>query len=239
MMMMKGELYKTLGLSPEADAAAVKAAYRKLALKYHPDRNNGNDDACKHFQEIGRAYSVLGDAKLRAIYDRTGQVPEDGPAGRSQADWLDYFRSMYEQVSMQALDDFRRQYRESAEELEDVLAAYMRHKGNLLAVVDDVFFAGIDDIERFNHIISRAISKSIVPSHPAFEKGVDPKALARHRSRAAKEAKQAAKTQNTMKEGSADDLAKAILARANRRTFDDIADDLAAKYGKPTKKTRK
>jgi len=69
------DYYKTLGLSRGASDDQIKRAYRKLALKYHPDKNQGNAEAKNKFSEIGNAYGVLSDKEKREVYDRHG---EDG-----------------------------------------------------------------------------------------------------------------------------------------------------------------
>jgi len=65
--------YRTLGISKSADGAQIKKAYRKLAIKYHPDRNKGDKKAEKKFMDIAKAYEVLSDQKKRDIYDRHGE----------------------------------------------------------------------------------------------------------------------------------------------------------------------
>ena len=64
--------YTTLGVARTADAAEIKAAYRKLALQYHPDRNAGSKEAEERFKEISEAYATLRDPELRARFDRYG-----------------------------------------------------------------------------------------------------------------------------------------------------------------------
>lgn len=68
--------YDTLGLSRSASDAEVKAAYRKLAKRYHPDRNPGDDDAKAKYAAVDAAYSLLSDPERRARYDRTGEAGE-------------------------------------------------------------------------------------------------------------------------------------------------------------------
>jgi len=72
---MAEDLYALLGVTKNAEADAIKKAYRKLASKLHPDKNPGNSAAEARFKQVNRAYDVLGDAKKRAIYDEFG---EDG-----------------------------------------------------------------------------------------------------------------------------------------------------------------
>jgi molecular chaperone DnaJ len=72
------DYYEILGVSRDADASALKKAYRKLALELHPDRNPGNHEAEARFKEASEAYQVLCDPEKRALYDRYGH---DGPRG--------------------------------------------------------------------------------------------------------------------------------------------------------------
>ncbi|MCX5837574.1 MAG: DnaJ domain-containing protein [Deltaproteobacteria bacterium] len=69
---MADDYYKALGVEKTADPEAVKKAYRKLALKYHPDRNPNNRDAEEKFKKISEAYAVLSDAEKRKQYDSFG-----------------------------------------------------------------------------------------------------------------------------------------------------------------------
>lgn len=68
----KRDFYEVLGVAKDSDDQAIKAAYRKLALKHHPDRNPGDHEAEEKFKEAAEAYSVLSDAQKRAAYDRYG-----------------------------------------------------------------------------------------------------------------------------------------------------------------------
>ena len=79
---MKRDYYEVLGVSKSADAATIKKAYRKLAKKYHPDSNEGNQSAAEHFKEVNEAYDVLSDEKKRKLYDQYGHAAfEEGFAG--------------------------------------------------------------------------------------------------------------------------------------------------------------
>lgn len=71
---MAHDYYDLLGVERGADEATLKSAYRKLAMKYHPDRNPGDKEAEAKFKEINQAYDVLRDPQKRAAYDRYGQA---------------------------------------------------------------------------------------------------------------------------------------------------------------------
>ncbi|HCN93674.1 MAG TPA: molecular chaperone DnaJ, partial [Hyphomonas sp.] len=72
--MSKRDYYEILGVSKDADEKQLKSAYRKLAMKYHPDQNAGNPEAEEKFKEVGEAYAVLSDAQKRGAYDRFGHA---------------------------------------------------------------------------------------------------------------------------------------------------------------------
>ncbi|KAG5458511.1 MAG: hypothetical protein BJ554DRAFT_1245 [Olpidium bornovanus] len=84
---MGKDYYAILGVARDADEEAVKKAYRKMALKWHPDRNKDKEEAAKKkFQEVSEAFEVLSDSNKKAIYDQYGEeglkgVPQGGPGG--------------------------------------------------------------------------------------------------------------------------------------------------------------
>ena len=102
--MAKRCFYETLGVSRSAVDAELKSAYRKLAMQYHPDRNNGDRDAEHRFKEINEAYDVLKDEQKRAAYDRFGHAAfEHGMGGGGQgpgfgADFASAFSDIFEGV---------------------------------------------------------------------------------------------------------------------------------------------
>ncbi len=77
----KRDYYEVLGVSKDADEAALKKAYRTLAKKYHPDTNQGNPEAETKFKEASEAYAVLSDPEKRRQYDQFGHAAFDGGAG--------------------------------------------------------------------------------------------------------------------------------------------------------------
>jgi molecular chaperone DnaJ len=85
--MAKRDYYEVLGLSRGANEAEIKSAYRKLAIRYHPDKNPGDDAAEEKFKEAAEAYSVLSDSEQRARYDRFGHAGVSSGAAGAQANW--------------------------------------------------------------------------------------------------------------------------------------------------------
>ena len=83
--MAKADYYETLGVEKGADEKALKSAYRKKAMQYHPDKNPGDASAEAKFKEVNEAYEVLSDEQKRAAYDRYGHAAfEQGGAGGFQ-----------------------------------------------------------------------------------------------------------------------------------------------------------
>ena len=77
-MAAKQDYYELLGVARNADATAIKKAYRKLAKKYHPDTNAGDPTAEQKFKDVTEAYSILSDPEKRKLYDQFGHAAFDG-----------------------------------------------------------------------------------------------------------------------------------------------------------------
>ncbi|MTI17914.1 molecular chaperone DnaJ [Rhodobacteraceae bacterium RKSG542] len=93
--MSKRDYYDVLGVSRDADEKALKSAYRKLAMKFHPDRNPGDDEAEAKFKEVSEAYDTLKDGQKRAAYDRYGHAAfENGGFGGGAQHGHDFASAM-------------------------------------------------------------------------------------------------------------------------------------------------
>src|SRR4051812_47581794 len=70
-------LYEELEIPKESTAEEIKKAYKKLAMRWHPDKNNNDPEATEKFQRISHAYTILSDPKKKTYYDKYGKVDED------------------------------------------------------------------------------------------------------------------------------------------------------------------
>ena len=97
----KRDFYEILESTRSASAEELKKAYRKLAVQYHPDKNQGKKEAEEKFKELGEAYEILSDPQKRAAYDQHGHAAFDprarggGGRGGGGPDPSDIFRDVF------------------------------------------------------------------------------------------------------------------------------------------------
>jgi molecular chaperone DnaJ len=102
----KRDFYEVLGVAKGADEAALKSAYRKLAMQHHPDRNPGSAEAEAKFKEISEAYDTLKDGQKRAAYDRFGHAAFENGAGRGAHGFGPEFTSSMSDIFDDIFGDF-------------------------------------------------------------------------------------------------------------------------------------
>ncbi len=106
--MAKNDYYATLGVDRNAGADDIKKAYRKLAMKYHPDQNQGDEEAERKFKELNEANDVLSDEQKRAAYDQYGHAAfeQGGPGGFGEGGFGDGFGAGFADIFDEMFGDF-------------------------------------------------------------------------------------------------------------------------------------
>ncbi|KAH6559915.1 hypothetical protein BASA50_009005 [Batrachochytrium salamandrivorans] len=253
--------YDLLELQSCATTEEIRRAYRRLALKFHPDKlPPSSTDASKLeskelFQKISTAYAVLSDPVRRMRYDTTGSLNESMMDLKDDdVSWDSYFREMWSGlVTEQSINDYKVKYRFSEEERRDVLAAYIKTKGALLGVIDSVPLSTLDDIDRYRIQIESAIESGEVEKFKNFPL-INPRELAKRRAQDMREAKEVEKEAvSTAKKGKGkgrrkaadssvgdeDALANMIMAKNSAR-MGSLISRLEEKYApKPSKRKLK
>ncbi|KAH7889709.1 hypothetical protein F5I97DRAFT_1802658 [Phlebopus sp. FC_14] len=192
------DLYRVLALKSNASAEDIRKSYRRLALLCHPDKHTNSSEeeqanASKQFQKIGFAYAVLSDAKRRRKYDRTGMTGEGlGAEADEDGGWEAYFEDLFDRVTRGRLDDMKKQYQGSEEEVADLKAAYHDTGGSLSEIMKHIPHSTIGDEPRFICIISKLVSESELPALPLWEStSKDEKAKLVREKQSKKEAREA------------------------------------------------
>ena len=111
-MASKRDFYEVLGIKKGASQSEIKKAYRKMAKKYHPDTNAGDEAAAEKFKEVSEAYSVLNDPEKKKLYDQFGHAAFEGGAGGgyggfdfNSADFSDIFGDIFSAICLAAAED--------------------------------------------------------------------------------------------------------------------------------------
>ncbi|TVY27633.1 putative J domain-containing protein [Lachnellula hyalina] len=165
------EPYTVLGIEKSATADEIKSAYRKAALKHHPDKapEHRKDEAHTKFQEVAFAYAVLSDPVRRKRYDATGSTSEsvDMDDGFS---WAEFYSEQFRDViTADSIEVFSRGYKGSDEEKDDLLNAYTRFKGKWSGIYETVILSDpLKDEERFRGIIDEAIKEGEVKVYSLY-----------------------------------------------------------------------
>ncbi|XP_077206556.1 dnaJ homolog subfamily C member 9 [Paroedura picta] len=234
-----GDLYQVLGVARGVSAGEIRRGYHKASLRVHPDRADPADKerATRHFQILGKVYAVLSDQELRNLYDQQGIVDEESTVLSQDRNWEEYWKLIFKEVTLKDIEDFKKQYNDSTEEVEDIKTAYKKYKGDMDQIMDKVLCADYTDEPRIRTIIQQAIDLGELPFYKAFAKESKQKMNARKR-RAEKEAKEAEKAREELGVDKDDDV-RALIQRRNenrKKEMDDFLAQMEAKYGNSSKK---
>ncbi|CAE6447706.1 unnamed protein product [Rhizoctonia solani] len=157
------DLYSVLGIKVTATSDEIKGAYRRLALKYHPDKHvnaseEGKTTASSKFQQIGFAYTILGDETRRKRYDTTGSINSTIPdLAEGEDAWERYFEEMFDSVTRERLDEMRQEYQGSEEERSDLRAVYLAGNGSIDHIMSEIPHSTYEDEVRFVATINKMI----------------------------------------------------------------------------------
>ncbi|EXJ55107.1 hypothetical protein A1O7_08032 [Cladophialophora yegresii CBS 114405] len=251
--------YKVLQVSKSATPDGIKSAYRKLALKHHPDKARAEDRETAHkaFQEIAFAYAILSDERRRKRYDVTGSTAESANLEDDDFNWVDFFREQSENVVRgEMIEQVKKEYQGSDEERDDVLAAYAQNEGDMDAIFESVMCSEVlADEQRFRNIIKDAIARGEVEAYDRFTKE-SKKSREKRKTNAKKEEAEAMElarelgvedklfenevaSKKSRKGGGDDNTLKALIQQRQQSRAQNFLDDLEAKYGGGSKKGKR
>lgn len=233
------DYYAVLGLSKTCTLAEIKKAYRKKALCLHPDHNK-DPRATEQFQHLAKIHSILSDPKKRAFYDKHGDVEE---MTDSEMDAYEYWRSIFPPITEQNIEDFRKKYVGSADEIQDLLAYFQHYQGDMRCIMECVPLADAANFDRLVAVLEKEVPASD-PHRAAWvksRKGLKKK-LEKEEASEASEAEELKKELKVGKgfdapageDGIPPGVAAMILARQKEQGK--FLDQLAAKYAPPPKK---
>ncbi|KAB5519478.1 hypothetical protein DKX38_023797 [Salix brachista] len=164
-------LYEVLGVEKTASQQDIKKAYYKLALRLHPDKNPGDEEAKEKFQQLQKVISILGDEEKRAVYDQTGCVDDTDLAGDVVQNLKEFFRTFYKKVTEADIEEFEANYRGSDSEKNDLIELYKECKGNMSRLFCSMLCSDPKlDSHRFMDILDETVSAGEVKRTKAYQK---------------------------------------------------------------------
>ncbi|KAA8517031.1 hypothetical protein F0562_017151 [Nyssa sinensis] len=219
-------LYEVLGVERTSSQQEIKKAYYKLALRLHPDKNPGDEEAKEKFQQLQKVMSILGDEEKRALYDQTGCVDDADLAGDVVQNLKEFFRTMYKKVTEADIEEFEANYRGSDSEKNDLIDLYKKYKGDMNRLFCSMLCSDPKlDSHRFKDILDEAIAAGELKQTKSYRKWAKqvaetkpPTSPLRRREKSRKQS---------------GDLYAIISQRRNERKdrFDSMFSSLVTKYG--------
>uniref|UniRef100_A0A7N0TMM9 J domain-containing protein n=1 Tax=Kalanchoe fedtschenkoi TaxID=63787 RepID=A0A7N0TMM9_KALFE len=150
-------LYEILGVERTASQQEIKKAYHRLALRLHPDKNPGDEEAKEKFQQLQKVILVLGDEEKRAVYDQTGCVEDADLAGHAAQNLKDFLSTLYK--------------KHSETERKDLIKLYDEFKGNMNRLFCSMICSDPKlDAHRFKDMIDEAIAAGDLKETKVYKK---------------------------------------------------------------------
>ncbi|EAR85979.2 DnaJ domain protein (macronuclear) [Tetrahymena thermophila SB210] len=220
-------LYDLLDIEKDATIEQIKKAYKKLALKIHPDKNKDDPQAKEKFQKIVEAYNILSDPEKKKVYDETGSYGDDFNQHAFEAAY-NFYRAIYKKIEKEDIIEFEKKYRGSDMEEEDLINFYNENDGDLTTILECIPLSRNEDVDRFLQKYEELFKANKLKKTKAFAKTKSKIILLEEDEEEGFE-----EQQNGLK-----DLAQQILAKKGDALS--FLDSLAEKYGGlSSKKTKK
>lgn len=241
--------YQILETSKSSTPIEIKKSYKRLCLKFHPDKLQQNSNSVldtDHFPKIQFAYSILSDPAKRNRYNSTGSLGYgDELSDDDVFDWKSYFESMNEKITIEMIEEDKLKYQNSLEEKNDILENFVYYDGDFLKLFEVIPHLEFDEAEesRVFDIIEHALTEKEIN----IENANDIKSFEKYKKarktkvkqmlkKLAKEAKEAKELEKTIKDKgkntnlrNENDLKSLIQSRQNNR-LDDLINNLESKY---------
>lgn len=223
-------LYDLLGVAKGATQQEITKAYRMMALKVHPDKNpNDYENAQKNFQRLNEAYEILSDPKKREYYDKTG----DTEANDEFFEAYEYFRSMYPKINEEDIDNFAQKYKNSSEEVEDLVEFYLMKNGDMTEILQHVPLSEKSDLPRFWKLFEELIAAGKIPKSKKY-------AASKKKVRGLKDESDLVKRENASKKENEFNALVSKIQGKKQGGPEDFLQYLEQKYSeKPVKKQKK
>lgn len=239
--------YESLGVKLDANYTEIKKAYKRLSLKYHPDKiqqsSRSNEDI-NAFPRIQFAYSILSEPLTRQRYDSTGSLDiyddDDGAF-----DWMEYFRSMNDKITIDMIEEDRTKYQKSSEEKSDILNEFIYYEGDVLKLFEVIPHLEFDETQedRVFRIIEEAmgeqsyiskLDQTTIDSWQKYKRSRKTKVrqMLKKLAKEAKEAEKLEKELNLKRKHpiNTENNLKAIIQSKNSQGLDDLILKLESKY---------